>query len=214
MALGYGSISIRSLMQEFQTSAVALTQYYRGGGIVPNTARNAGVPTSGPISLAHFRGASYATEGSFYYSSPGFYSFTWPRCEHLTVYVLGSGGGGGGGAAQDHQGHPFFGADGAPGSDSYFQGSGITVLATGGTGGQNNPGTGASDGSPGVGINGDYSQYGGGAIGGYGGQPSIWKGGDGGAGGYAYRTFYRDGPYTPAPGATTTLVVGTGVPAG
>jgi len=33
-----------------------LQDYYRGGARVPNTGANAGIPTSGPISFANFRG--------------------------------------------------------------------------------------------------------------------------------------------------------------
>lgn len=36
---------------------VQINQYYRGGALVPNTAQNANVPTSGLIAASHFYGA-------------------------------------------------------------------------------------------------------------------------------------------------------------
>ena len=36
---------------------IYMSQYYRGGGLVPNAAPNLGVPTSGSISAWHFYGA-------------------------------------------------------------------------------------------------------------------------------------------------------------
>jgi hypothetical protein len=55
---GSGPISINDLKTEFGSGANSLASYYKGGGIVPNTATNANVPTSGAISLANFYGAS------------------------------------------------------------------------------------------------------------------------------------------------------------
>lgn len=37
---------------------VSLSNYYRGGGLVPNTPANQNIPTSGPIALSHFYGAA------------------------------------------------------------------------------------------------------------------------------------------------------------
>ena len=57
MALqGSGAISLLNLATEFGgTAPHSMSEYYRGGGIVPNN--NAGVPTSGVISLSDFYGA-------------------------------------------------------------------------------------------------------------------------------------------------------------
>lgn len=54
-----GPISAAMIRAEFGGSGVFyLNQYYRGGPRVPNTAANANIPTSGPISFGNFRGAS------------------------------------------------------------------------------------------------------------------------------------------------------------
>ena len=57
-----GPISLQMIRDEFGgPTPVSLGNYYRGGGLVPNSAANANVPTSGPISLSNFRGATAAT---------------------------------------------------------------------------------------------------------------------------------------------------------
>tara|TARA_R100001591_G_C4302516_1_gene170741 strand:+ start:256 stop:876 length:621 start_codon:yes stop_codon:yes gene_type:complete len=54
-----GAISINSLVGEYGGSAPhALSEYYKGGGLVLNHANNANVPTSGTIDLADFYGQS------------------------------------------------------------------------------------------------------------------------------------------------------------
>jgi hypothetical protein len=56
-----GTISINDLVAEFGGSAPqSLTDYYRGGGLVPDITANNSVPTSGAISLEDFYGASNA----------------------------------------------------------------------------------------------------------------------------------------------------------
>lgn len=56
---GSGTISINDIRAEFGgTNPASLNQYYRGGSFVPNTSVNSGVPTSGPIALEDFYGAS------------------------------------------------------------------------------------------------------------------------------------------------------------
>ena len=58
-------ISITNLVTEFGGSAPhSLTEYYRGGSLVPNTTTNASVPTSGAISLTNFFGSSSVTAWS------------------------------------------------------------------------------------------------------------------------------------------------------
>jgi hypothetical protein len=58
---GSGAMSIAMLQAEFSTGANSLSQYYRGGGIVPNTGTNVNVPTSGTISLSNFYNAAAST---------------------------------------------------------------------------------------------------------------------------------------------------------
>ena len=88
-----GAISISDLVAEFGGSAPhSLSEYYRGGSLVPNTGTNSGVPTSGAISLTDFYGASAAviaefTSGSGTYSVPSGYT-------SCTAYIYGAGGGG------------------------------------------------------------------------------------------------------------------------
>lgn len=54
-----GQISIGDLKTEFgDTGSSSLSEFYRGGSLVPNTGTNAGVPTSGEIKLSDFYGAS------------------------------------------------------------------------------------------------------------------------------------------------------------
>lgn len=54
-----GAISLNDLQTEFGGSnPIAITEYYRGGGLVPNVTVNNSVPTSGQISLSNFYGAS------------------------------------------------------------------------------------------------------------------------------------------------------------
>lgn len=54
-----GQISLSMIRTEFSIPGeVKLSQLYRGGPYVPNTAANAAVPTSGAIKLSNFYGAS------------------------------------------------------------------------------------------------------------------------------------------------------------
>ena len=54
-----GPISIGNLKTEFgDTGSSSLSEFYRGGSLVPNTGTNAGVPTSGLIKLSNFYGAA------------------------------------------------------------------------------------------------------------------------------------------------------------
>lgn len=54
-----GTISLQAIAAEFGGSAPhAISEYYRGGGLVPNTSVNAGIPTSGQIAFSNFYGGS------------------------------------------------------------------------------------------------------------------------------------------------------------
>lgn len=52
-------ISSNQIQSEFGgSSPFTITDYYRGGSLVPNISQNNGVPTSGPISILDFLGAT------------------------------------------------------------------------------------------------------------------------------------------------------------
>ena len=55
-----GPLSLQQIQQVFGGPAanINLTSYYRGGGLVPNTPANSNIPTSGPIDVLDFYGAS------------------------------------------------------------------------------------------------------------------------------------------------------------
>lgn len=54
-----GTLKISDIAAEFGGSAPhALSEYYRGGGRVPDVSQNNGVPTSGAISISDFYGAT------------------------------------------------------------------------------------------------------------------------------------------------------------
>lgn len=54
-----GAISLQDLKTEFgDTGSSSLSEFYRGGSLVPNTGTNIGVPTSGEIQLSDFYGAA------------------------------------------------------------------------------------------------------------------------------------------------------------
>lgn len=54
-----GAISLENIRAEFGGGyPIQLSQYYRGGGLVPNIGANSNVPTSGAISLSNFYGAT------------------------------------------------------------------------------------------------------------------------------------------------------------
>lgn len=57
-----GTITWEMIRQEFGGGyPIYISQYYRGGGLVPNTAANAAIPTSGTIYASQFYGASAGT---------------------------------------------------------------------------------------------------------------------------------------------------------
>ena len=54
-----GTITLAQIQTEFGGSnPIGLNEYYRGGGLVPNTPVNANIPTSGQIALSNFYGGS------------------------------------------------------------------------------------------------------------------------------------------------------------
>lgn len=64
MALpGSGTISLSNIRDEFDplnSGQIELSDYYRGGLLVPDTVANTDIPLTGPISLSDFYGASSA----------------------------------------------------------------------------------------------------------------------------------------------------------
>ena len=57
------AISINTIATEFGgTVPHSLSEYYRGGGLVPNTPGNAAIPTSGQIALGDFYGSANRTQ--------------------------------------------------------------------------------------------------------------------------------------------------------
>ncbi len=173
------------------------------------------------ILLLSFVPHSVSANGSQTYSTPGSYSFVVPAYGTLTVTVRGAGGGGGG-QAQLTNLTAFPGNPGSAGGNSSFSG----VIGYGGAGGTGGNGTinqtscssyPGSAGAPGGAAGGSSNTTGAGAAGGSGG--SYWvcffqgavsvvgPGGPGGAGGQATRS-YTFGQLNP--GASVTVVVGTG----
>lgn len=56
------AISVNTIVGEFGgTAPHSLSEYYRGGGLVPNTPGNANIPTSGAIPMAGFYGSANRT---------------------------------------------------------------------------------------------------------------------------------------------------------
>ena len=54
-----GVLTLNDIQTEFGgTNPIDLSEYYRGGGLVPDTAVNSGIPTSGVISVTDFYGAT------------------------------------------------------------------------------------------------------------------------------------------------------------
>lgn len=204
-----GPISFNDLATQFGgTQPILLSQYYRGGGLVPDIPPNSGIPTSGEISLNQFHGAASQLNTQTFTSAG---TFTVPtNVTLLTITVIG-GGGGSGGSYLDTGLNAYSGGAGSPG---YSVSGNLSVTAGqvytispgtggifggdrsyGGTGG--NGGTGYNNGTQGTSLT--YGGGGGGgassavvlsgtpvivASGGAGGNASVGlPGGTGGAGG-------------------------------
>lgn len=110
-----GPVSLSALQIEFGgTNPVSINEYYRGGANVPNTPRNAAIPTSGAINLEQFRGSS--------------------KTATVTYAIIGGGGGGGAGRGDD--GGSGYGLYATPGGNSTITGPDFqTITAPGGSGG-------------------------------------------------------------------------------
>jgi hypothetical protein len=65
-----GTLSITQIQTEFGgTNPISLSEYYRGGSFVPNSAINAAIPTSGAISLNNFYGSSKRSPIAFTFTT-------------------------------------------------------------------------------------------------------------------------------------------------
>jgi len=169
-----GPISIQDIVNEFGgTGAAGLSEYARGGALVPNTNANQNIGTAGePIALSQFYGA---------------------RKEIILSYTLYGGAGAGGNGMANGNG----GGSGASGGKTYIStkaafdaaypgppaDSNCLAVALGGAGGgHGNNGTT-------TGTTGEASDFGAGGAGGgpnsAGGRPAwgVWAAGGGGAGG-------------------------------
>lgn len=201
MALGYGDLTFAQIRAEFSGS-VSFYDYYRGGSFVPYNSRNGNIPT-GPAgnNMAAFRGASYATEGSTSWGSPGYYEWALPPCEWITFTILGAGGGGGG---STYDGGWPGGAGGAGGNSQISFGP----YATGGAGGEGSYYSTPGKAGNGSGAGGNVANYyGNGAAGGSGNYYGYTRGGDGGDGGQCVVTYYRGQVYR---GQVVGITVGHG----
>ena len=112
-----GPVTLAQLQIEFGgTDPVSMNEYYRGGAFVPNSVRNASIPTSGAINLEQFRGSS--------------------KTATVTYAIIGGGGAGGFGVGDDGEANR--GTFGVSGGNSSISGSGVqTITAAGGAGGEN-----------------------------------------------------------------------------
>jgi hypothetical protein len=115
MAVPTGTVTLADIQQEFGgTEPISLSEYYRGGAYVPDGAGTALIPTSGPISLSNFRGAS----------------------KTVTITYALIGGGGGGGAGRDDDGGAGYGLYATSGGASSISADEMqTITAPGGSGG-------------------------------------------------------------------------------
>ena len=93
-----GILKMSDIIAEFGNygAPYKLSQFYRGGGKVPNSAGNANIPTNGLIRFSHFYGATRVTlfPDSFYMtvylydSYGGRYLYTTVNVTHSTQAVL------------------------------------------------------------------------------------------------------------------------------
>lgn len=104
-----GPLSINDIVAEFGGDpSHSLNEYYRGGGLVPESPVNSSIPTSGEISIEDFYGATNVVP--------------------VTYEIIGGGGGGAGGGNGA--------GNGSRGGTSSISGTGVTtVSSTGGIGG-------------------------------------------------------------------------------
>ena len=122
-----GAISLANIATEFSDTAPhSLSEFYRGGAKVPDSAANTNIPQSGTISLGNFYGAQ---------------SVVAFQLEYLVIAGGGgstNGGGGGGGYRTNLSGESSGGGGGAEGSLFVLTGNLYTVtIGAGGSVGSN-----------------------------------------------------------------------------
>jgi hypothetical protein len=198
-----GPVTLSQLQIEFGgTDPVSMDEYYRGGAFVPNSVRNASIPTSGAINLEQFRGSS--------------------KTATVTYAIIGGGGGGGAGRGDD--GGAGYGLFATSGGNSSISGTGVqTITAAGGQGGYSfafiynsplgagestiyGPG-GAGGASQSAGSPAPSTSYGAGGGGGGGDAPSTYdSSGNKGEGGYAGT--YLTGTVEIVYGTELTITIG------
>ena len=135
-----GAVSIQDLVDEFGGSTPhSISEYYRGGSLVPNVSANNSVPTSGTVALTNFYGAVDATfiaaSGGTETTSGDFKIHTFNSNGTFTVNSVGNSagsntveylvvaGGGGGGNKQN--------AGGGGGAGGYRTAASFSVSAQG-----------------------------------------------------------------------------------
>ena len=195
-----GPISLSQVQGEFGGSnPISLSEYYRGGAYT--TSNNTSVPTSGPISLGNFYGATKQVT--------------------VTYYVIGGGGAGG-------QGWGTSGGS-ASGTASSLSGSGFTtVTSNGGAGGVSRSLFGSTPGQASYygagGEQGRTSDTSGSQSAGKDAPATSYGAGGGGGGGYPFSAYNAGGGGNAAviaassqavtPGTVLTVVVGSKGPRG
>lgn len=122
-----GQIALSDLITEFSGSwsNEGINAFYNGV-LVPNTTRNANVPTSGQLDMSQFYGASSVIPTTWDSGTPGAVDFPVPKFNWLQVQLWGGGGGGGGVDTATGQ------LNGTNGGNTWF---GSWIVATGGGGG-------------------------------------------------------------------------------
>ena len=129
-----GTITLAQIQTEFGGSnPIGLSEYYRGGGLVPNTAANASIPTSGIIRLSNFYGGSNVvfTPVTRTYTTGTAATETAPTgATNVIIAVWGGGGGGAGGWFSDSDEAGGGGGAGGYSQSSYSITGGQTLIYT------------------------------------------------------------------------------------
>ena len=85
------AISINTIVGEFGgTAPHSLSEYYRGGGLVPNTPTNSAIPTSGDISLGNFYGAQNRASVNLTLTAPTLNYDVYNNAAPSPLYVAGN----------------------------------------------------------------------------------------------------------------------------
>lgn len=84
-----GSISLSQIIAEFGGGS-KITDFYRGGALVPNTAQNANIPTSGQIAFTQFYGAAKAPPVSLQNMNASRYTVNQVATATITINSTGT----------------------------------------------------------------------------------------------------------------------------